>query len=63
MSGRREKHEGPKNKMVIFNENVDQFVDMGGSVTGPYTCGQLVNLDVQVAELFVSSGKASFVDD
>lgn len=51
------------NRMVIFTQNVDQFVDMSGGLLGPFNSGQLANLDRQVSELFVSSGKARFVDE
>lgn len=61
MNGKKSE-EKPKNKMIIFSQNVEQFVDMYGNLTGPYGAGQLANLDSGVAELFVSSGKASFVD-
>lgn len=50
-------------KMVLFTENVEQMVDMSGSAVGPFASGQLANLDKQVAEIFVSSGKARFVDE
>jgi len=62
VSGKKEQDKS-KFKMIIFNQNVEQFVDMFGNLTGPYSNGQLVNLDSGVAELFVSSGKASFVDE
>lgn len=52
-----------KHRMVIFNQNVEQFVDMIGNLTGPFAAGELVNLDNAVAEVLVSGGKASFVDE
>jgi len=52
-----------KFRMVIFNQDVEQFVDMTGSLTGPFASGVLVNLDNEVAEILVSGGKASFVDE
>ena len=61
MSGKKDKVE--KNRMILFNQNVEQFVDMNGNLTGPYGAGQLANLDSSVAELFVSGGKANFVDE
>lgn len=63
LSGRRGKEEKNKSKMIIFTQNVEQFVDMTGSLTGPFVSGQLANLDVAVAEIFVSGGKASYVDE
>jgi len=57
------KGEKELNRMIIFTENVEQFVDMTGGIVGPYSSGQLANLDARVSELFVSSGKAKFVDE
>lgn len=55
--------ESVKNRMIMFNQDVDQFVDMSGNVIGPFTSGELANLSNEVSEILVSSGKASFVDD
>lgn len=52
-----------KQTMIIFTQDVEQFVDMQGKVLGPFTSGQLANLDRQVSELFISSGKARIVDE
>ncbi len=51
------------NKMVIFNENVEQFVDMGGNIAGPFNKGDLVNLDSKICNILVSGGKAIYVDE
>jgi DNA replication initiation complex subunit (GINS family) len=55
--------EAKKSKMVIFNQNVEQFVDMTGSLVGPFTAGELANLEKDVSEILVTGGKASFVDE
>lgn len=49
-------------KMVLFNQDVEQFVDMSGSVVGPFSTGQMANLDSGVSSILVSTGKATFVD-
>ena len=51
------------NKMIIFNENVEQFADMNGEIVGPFSKGDLVNLDSRVSEILVGSGKAMYVDE
>lgn len=51
-----------KNKMVILIQNVEQFVDTSGNLIGPYGAGELVNLNAEIAEILVSSGKASFAE-
>lgn len=52
-----------KMKMILFNEDVEQFVDMSGNTVGPFNSGQMANLDDGISSILVSSGKASFVDD
>lgn len=61
LNGIEDEHE--KNKMVIFNEGVDEFVDMHGKVIGPFGKGDLANLDSKVCEVLVSGGKATLVDE
>lgn len=51
------------NRMIIFNQGVEQFVDMFGNVVGPFASGELANLDAGVCEILVSGGKANFVDE
>ena len=58
----RKKHE-EKNRMIMFINDVEQFVDLNGKVMGPFSAGELVNLESEVADIFVQSGKASFVDE
>lgn len=50
-------------KMIVFHQNVEQFVDMSGNIVGPFVSGELANLDAPVSEILVSNGKARFVDE
>jgi hypothetical protein len=60
LSGRKESEDNFR--LVMFNQNVEEFVDYSGEVIGPYASGELANLDVKVAEVLVSGGKADYVD-
>jgi len=51
------------NRLIMFNQDVDEFVDMNGEGVGPFTSGELVNLSSQVAEVLVEGGKAGYVDE
>jgi DNA replication initiation complex subunit (GINS family) len=51
------------NKMVVMSEDVEEFIDMAGKVVGPYKEGEVVGLDVKVADILVSGGKAKLVDE
>ncbi len=62
LNGKKE-GDGDGQKMIIFNENVEEFVDMGGKSIGPFGKGDLVNLDSRVCDVLVGGGKATFVDE
>lgn len=62
LQGKKEK-ETKLNKMIIFNSNVDQFMDMSGKAMGPFLAGELANIDAGVSEVLVQGGKAKFVDE
>jgi len=61
LQGRKE--EAKENRMVIFHQNVEQFVDMAGKLVGPFISGELANLESPVSEILVAGGKAKFVDE
>ena len=63
MNCKKEQQEKEKNKLLLFNQVVEQFIDISGNLVGPFTSGELANLDAQVSEILVSGGKAQFVDD
>jgi len=59
------KNKGKKqqeNKLIIFKQDTEQFVDHEGKPIGPFKSGELVNLDSQVAKILVDSDKATSVD-
>ena len=51
------------NKMVLVIQPIAEFVDMSGGAVGPFDKGALVNLDSKVADILLSEGKVSIVDD
>lgn len=61
ISGKKSKME-EKNRMIMFNSDVEQFVDSNGRLVGPFSAGELANLTASTADLFVSGGKAGYVD-
>lgn len=54
--------EKENNKMIITQDKIEEFIDMFGNSVGPFTKGELVNLEPEIAEILVSDGKAKFVD-
>ncbi|MDO8460374.1 MAG: hypothetical protein Q7S74_04650 [Nanoarchaeota archaeon] len=61
LNGKKEK-ENP-NKMILFIQNVEQFIDHTGSALGPFKSGEMANISLDVASILVSGGKASFIDE
>ncbi len=59
----KKKGEKSKQRLIMFNQQVEEFVGMSGEAVGPFAAGELVNLESGVAEILVSGGKASFVDE
>lgn len=50
------------NKLVLVRQPIAEFVDMNGSVVGPFETGSLVNLDSKVADILLSEQKVALVD-
>ncbi|MBI2451444.1 hypothetical protein HYV50_00015 [Candidatus Pacearchaeota archaeon] len=52
-----------ENKMIIFKQQVEQFVDHAGNIIGPFKAGDLANLNTDVSKILVAGNKAKFVDE
>lgn len=50
-------------KLVLISNELSSFVDMSGTLVGPFSKGSLVNLEANVADILVADGKASFIDE
>jgi DNA replication initiation complex subunit (GINS family) len=61
LSGKKEKK--ADKKMVVFKEDIDQFVDQTGNYIGPYKSGEFANISADIADILVQGGKAGFVDE
>jgi len=51
-----------KNELVVFKENVDEFVGMDGERIGGFEKGQMVNIPREIAKILIEDGKAEVVD-
>jgi DNA replication initiation complex subunit (GINS family) len=49
-------------RMILLNQDIDSFVDMTGALRGPFVKGQLVNIEKDLADLFVADGKGAFIE-
>jgi DNA replication initiation complex subunit (GINS family) len=58
-----EKEEGQKNKMIVFVEDTEEFLDMEGNKTGPFKKGDIINISEQVANILISDKKAEAIEE
>lgn len=49
--------------MILFLEDVEEFVGMDGKSLGPFKSGEIVNIPKQIADILVNDKKAEIVDN
>jgi DNA replication initiation complex subunit (GINS family) len=54
--------EEQKNELLVFKENVDEFIGLDGKKMGGFEKGQIANIPKEVAKILIESGKADKVD-
>ena len=47
-----------KNDMIVFLDDVEEFVGFDGKPIGPFDKGQIVNLAKEVANILIEGGRA-----
>jgi DNA replication initiation complex subunit (GINS family) len=57
------KEENKKDELIIFKENVEEFVGLNGEKMGPYDKGQTINIPKKIAEILIDDGKAEKVEE
>lgn len=50
-----------KHELIVFNEDVEELVDLEGNKIGPFDKGQIVNISNEVAKILIDDGKAEIV--
>jgi DNA replication initiation complex subunit (GINS family) len=55
------KKETKKNELVVFKEDISEFVDLNGEKMGPFEKGQIVNIPKEIAKIFIDDGKADIM--
>ncbi|VVB78228.1 Uncharacterised protein [uncultured archaeon] len=53
----------PKNKMVVFIEDVVEFLDLDGNKLGPFKKGDVANISEEIANILVIDKKAEAIDE
>ena len=51
-----------KNELIVFKENVEEFVDLEGEKMGPFEKGQIANIPNEIAKILVEGNKAELIE-
>lgn len=54
-------NEKKKNKMIVFLDDTDEFLDLEGEVLGPFKKGDLINVAEEIANILIVDEKAEGV--
>jgi len=52
-----------KNKMIVFIEDTDKFLDLEGNEIGPFKKGDIANLSEEIADIIIVDKKAESVNE
>lgn len=56
------KEEEQKNELVLFKEDVGEFIDLEGEKIGGFEKGQVANIPKEIAKILIEDGKAEIVE-
>jgi len=56
------KEKTSENNMVLFLDNVEEFLDLQGEKMGPYDKGQIANIPKDIANILVDGKKAEIIE-
>ncbi len=52
-----------KNKMIVFVEDTDEFLDLEGKSLGPFKKGDVANIPKEIASILIIDKKAESIDE
>jgi len=52
-----------KNKLVLFKQDVEEFLDLEGNKIGPFKEGDIVNIPYEIANILIVDNKADPVEE
>lgn len=61
MNGKKE--ENKTHIMIVFKEDVPEFIDLTGEKQGPFKKGDLANLQTEIAEIMLADNKAEKIEE
>ncbi|MBU4070382.1 MAG: hypothetical protein KJ646_05345 [Nanoarchaeota archaeon] len=54
--------ETQKNELIVFKENVEEFVDFNGEKMGGFEKGQIANIPKEISKILIADEKAEVVE-
>ncbi len=63
LKGSDKGNEEPKNKMIVFIQDTDGFLDLDGNKLGPFKKGDVANLAEEVSNILIIDKKADSVEE
>jgi DNA replication initiation complex subunit (GINS family) len=63
MSGAEGEATGAKNKLIIFKQDAEEFLDLEGNKLGPFKKGDIVNIAQEIANILIVDNKADPVEE
>ena len=55
--------EKQKNELIVFKEDVEEFVGLDGEKMGGFEKGQIVNIPKEIAKILIEDGKAEIIGE
>jgi DNA replication initiation complex subunit (GINS family) len=63
LKGIDEEEKKGKNKMIVFVEDVEEFLDLDGNKLGPFKKGDFANLSEEIANILLVDKKAEAIEE
>jgi len=63
LKGMEEETEKSKNKMIVFVEDVEEFLDLDGNRIGPFKKGDVANIYDEIANILIVDKKAEAIGE
>ena len=63
LKGVDEGEKSSSNKMIVFIEDSEEFLDLEGNKLGPFSKGDIANIPVEIANILIVDKKAEAVDE
>lgn len=62
INGEKDLGDFSKNDLIVFLEDVSEFVGADGNMMGPYSKGDIANIPKEIAKILVEGGKSELIE-